>query len=75
MTAERDALLAQLRATVPGAETAEGRESLVNAHIKKLHTYNEAKDAAQILIGRAAEMEHTTAKEMHTRFDVDGLEE
>ena len=39
-------------------------------HIENLHRYNEVKDAAQIVLGRLAELEQVTLKEMHQKYQV-----
>ncbi|KAJ8454873.1 hypothetical protein ONZ45_g19134 [Pleurotus djamor] len=46
-------------------------EEIVKRHIRLLHDYNEAKDAAQILIGRLANMRETTVRQIHEEM---GLE-
>ncbi|KAH9854449.1 DNA repair protein [Lenzites betulinus] len=46
----------------------ENAEQIVSRHIKSLHQYNEAKDAAQILIGRLAAYRHTTIRQVHSDF-------
>ncbi|KAE9398306.1 hypothetical protein BT96DRAFT_994929 [Gymnopus androsaceus JB14] len=45
-------------------------EKIVNRHIKLLHRYNEAKDAAQILIGRLANLKETTVRQIHMDLDL-----
>lgn len=35
-----------------------------------LHTYNEIKDAAQVVIGCIANIENTTVKEIHQRLNL-----
>ncbi|KAJ3055952.1 swi5-like zinc finger protein [Rhizophlyctis rosea] len=47
-------------------------DTYVDAHIKRLHHYNEIKDVGQMIIGKCAEQEGTTTREMYTTF---GLEE
>lgn len=39
-------------------------------HIDNLHKYNEVKDAAQLVLGRLAELEQVTLKEMHKKYSV-----
>ena len=39
-------------------------------HIHQLHTYNELKDTAQMLMGKLASMEGTTTKKLYMRFDL-----
>ncbi|KAF9072888.1 DNA repair protein [Rhodocollybia butyracea] len=48
----------------------EDAEKIVNKHIKMLHRYNEAKDAAQILIGRLASLKETTIRQIHKDLDL-----
>ncbi|EPQ60059.1 hypothetical protein GLOTRDRAFT_134818 [Gloeophyllum trabeum ATCC 11539] len=43
-------------------------EKIVSGHIKLLHQYNEAKDAAQILIGKLAALKHTTIRRVHEDY-------
>ncbi|KAI0684673.1 DNA repair protein, partial [Cytidiella melzeri] len=56
--------LSQLQAQL-GDEDA---NRIVSTHIKRLHQYNEAKDAAQILIGRLASHRGITIREVHNEF-------
>ncbi|KAI0701264.1 DNA repair protein [Cerioporus squamosus] len=46
----------------------ENAEQIVSRHIKLLHAYNEAKDAAQILIGKLAAYRHTTIRQLHKDY-------
>ncbi|XP_065068948.1 DNA repair protein SWI5 homolog [Rhopilema esculentum] len=46
-------------------------EEELDVHIEKLHEYNDIKDIGQMLLGRLAEVEHTTTKELYARY---GLE-
>ncbi|KAF9483464.1 hypothetical protein BDN70DRAFT_301812 [Pholiota conissans] len=43
-------------------------EKIVKRHIQLLHRYNEAKDAAQILIGRLATIKQTTIRQIHEDY-------
>ncbi|KAI0095019.1 DNA repair protein [Irpex rosettiformis] len=43
-------------------------DQIVARHIKLLHQYNEAKDAAQILIGRLAAHRGVTIRELHNDY-------
>ncbi|KAF4614473.1 hypothetical protein D9613_002680 [Agrocybe pediades] len=43
-------------------------EKIVKRHIALLHKYNEAKDAAQILIGRLASIKQTTIRQIHEDY-------
>ncbi|KIJ53943.1 hypothetical protein M422DRAFT_24941 [Sphaerobolus stellatus SS14] len=47
---------------------AEDAEKIVNNHIKRLHRYNEAKDATQLLIGKLAAIRQATVKELHEEY-------
>ena len=47
------------------------RKQHVDHHIHVLHSYNEMKDVVQSLMGRCAEMEGKTTKDMYEKF---GLE-
>ncbi|EJD03542.1 uncharacterized protein FOMMEDRAFT_154618 [Fomitiporia mediterranea MF3/22] len=46
----------------------EGADKIVTKHIKLLHDYNEAKDAAQIIIGKLAMRKETTIKQLHEQY-------
>ncbi|KAI0071022.1 Swi5-domain-containing protein [Panus rudis PR-1116 ss-1] len=46
----------------------ENPDEIVNRHIKLLHKYNEAKDAAQILIGRLASHRGVTIRQIHEEY-------
>ncbi|KAF5379878.1 hypothetical protein D9757_007203 [Collybiopsis confluens] len=52
-----------------GSDTMEA-EKIVKSHIKLLHRYNEAKDAAQILIGRLACLKETTVGKIHKDMEL-----
>ncbi|KAI9102466.1 hypothetical protein DFS34DRAFT_647025 [Phlyctochytrium arcticum] len=43
----------------------------IAAYMKLLHDYNEIKDVGQILLGKCAEMEGSTTREMYERFALD----
>ncbi|KAF9242552.1 DNA repair protein [Melanogaster broomeanus] len=43
----------------------EDAEEIVSNYIKHLHRYNEAKDAAQSIIGRLATLKQTTIRQIH----------
>lgn len=43
----------------------------INEHIRILHEYNELKDIVQSILGRLAEVEGTTTKQMYIKY---GLE-
>lgn len=42
----------------------------LQGHIENLHRYNEIKDAAQLAMGRLAELDGVTTKEIHERYNV-----
>lgn len=42
----------------------------LQGHISNLHQYNEIKDAAQLVMGRLAELEGVTVKEIHEKYGV-----
>lgn len=42
----------------------------LQVHIENLHCYNEIKDAAQLVMGRLAELEGVTVKEMHEKYEI-----
>ncbi|OCH92959.1 hypothetical protein OBBRIDRAFT_385261 [Obba rivulosa] len=46
----------------------EDAQKIVSRHIKLLHQYNEAKDAAQILMGRLAAHRQTTIRQIHIDY-------
>lgn len=46
----------------------------LQVHIKNLHRYNEIKDAAQLVMGRLAELEGVTVKEMHEKYEISSSE-
>ncbi|EIN14273.1 hypothetical protein PUNSTDRAFT_129905 [Punctularia strigosozonata HHB-11173 SS5] len=49
-------------------------DAIVSAHIKRLHRYNEAKDATQILIGRLAVLKDTTIRKIHEDYGLETTE-
>ncbi|CAG8481958.1 8984_t:CDS:2 [Paraglomus brasilianum] len=46
-------------------------QKILNAHYKRIHEYNEIKDVGQMLLGKCAEIEGTTTREMYKKFGVD----
>lgn len=46
----------------------EDAQQIVSRHIKLLHRYNEAKDAAQIIIGKLAAHKQTTIRQIHEDY-------
>ncbi|KAL4261901.1 SWI5/SAE3 family protein [Pleurotus pulmonarius] len=65
----QEARTAELQAEADRLQQQLGRnvdaEKIVKEHIKLLHEYNEAKDAAQVLIGRLAGLREMTVREVH----------
>lgn len=45
-------------------------EDELQQYIDHLHEYNEVKDAAQLLMGRLAEVQGTTVAELYKQFDL-----
>ncbi|QRV97449.1 hypothetical protein RhiJN_25468 [Ceratobasidium sp. AG-Ba] len=39
-------------------------------HIKLLHTYNESKDAAQVILGKLASIKQTTLAKIHEEYNL-----
>lgn len=54
-----------------GALKEDYSEEELQAHIDKLHEYNEMKDMGQLLLGKIAEVEGTTTAALYEQF---GLE-
>ncbi|KAN0129598.1 Swi5 domain containing protein [Lactarius tabidus] len=50
----------------------ENAQQIVARHIKLLHHYNEAKDAAQIIIGKLAAHRQTTIRQIHEDYGLIG---
>ncbi|KAJ3130304.1 swi5-like zinc finger protein [Nowakowskiella sp. JEL0407] len=46
-------------------------ENLHALHIKRMHDYNEIKDAGQLVLGKLAELSGKTTKEMYEQFELD----
>lgn len=46
----------------------------LQGHIAALHCYNETKDAAQMVLGKLAEMEGITCAEVHKQYDLPTIE-
>ncbi|KAI0728372.1 DNA repair protein [Fomitopsis betulina] len=64
--------IAELQAEVEELQKQLGEdvdaEKIVSRHIKLLHGYNEAKDAAQILMGRLAAHRQSTIRQIHIDY-------
>ncbi|KAH6570260.1 hypothetical protein BASA50_011288 [Batrachochytrium salamandrivorans] len=58
----------EMAASLPGDVDI---DEFIQAHIKRLHDYNEIKDVGQMLLGKCAEREQTTTREMYVRFGLD----
>ncbi|KLT40373.1 hypothetical protein CC85DRAFT_287477 [Cutaneotrichosporon oleaginosum] len=50
-------------------------EAICARHIKLLHEYNEVKDATQALIGKYAQLTHTTVTAVHEMLELPLVEE
>jgi hypothetical protein len=50
------------------------RQRRVDEYIRALHTYNEVKDVAQMLLGKLAEQEGVTTRDLYERYAL-GLED
>ncbi|CAE6454987.1 unnamed protein product [Rhizoctonia solani] len=48
----------------------EDPQKIVDRHIKLLHTYNESKDAAQVILGRLAAIKQTSVAKIHEDYDL-----
>ncbi|KAI5121842.1 hypothetical protein M0805_003275 [Coniferiporia weirii] len=71
MSQGEDARLATLQAEIDRLQKTIGEEDaeqVVNKHIKLLHDYNEAKDAAQLIIGKLAVHKEMTVKQLHDDY-------
>ncbi|KAG8844931.1 hypothetical protein FRB91_002213 [Serendipita sp. 411] len=64
---KRDRLISEIKCLESELGEAEA-QSIVNKHIKLLHSYNESKDAAQALIGKLAVATGTTVRELHQKY-------
>ncbi|KAF8634904.1 hypothetical protein AX15_000652 [Amanita polypyramis BW_CC] len=70
---KQEARLAALQAEIEALQKELGDddpELIVKRHINLLHRYNETKDAAQILIGRLANIKQTTVRQIHNDLDL-----
>ncbi|KAI8981295.1 DNA repair protein [Trametes punicea] len=63
-----EALQAEIAELQKSLGENENAEQIVSRHIKLLHRYNEAKDAAQILIGKLAAYRQTTIRQIHSDY-------
>ncbi|KAL7424838.1 swi5-like zinc finger protein [Cryptotrichosporon argae] len=69
--AELEKQIASLRTRLNGADPV----AIEQAHIKRLHEYNEVKDSTQALIGKLAVMTGTTVRAIHEGFGLPLREE
>jgi hypothetical protein len=46
-------------------------EKAMKEHIQELHDYNDLKDAGQALLGRLAEIEGITTRDMYKRYNLE----
>ncbi|KAA1477254.1 hypothetical protein DENSPDRAFT_884940 [Dentipellis sp. KUC8613] len=71
----QEARIAELQAEVQKLEVqlgeGEDADKIVSRHIRLLHRYNEAKDAAQILMGKLAGHKQTTIRQVHEDFGME----
>ncbi|TFK56403.1 hypothetical protein OE88DRAFT_1649679 [Heliocybe sulcata] len=69
---KQQARIAALEAEIKELQDRLGKDvdadKIVSRHIKLLHQYNEAKDAAQILIGKLANLKETTIRRVHEDY-------
>ncbi|KAI0253557.1 DNA repair protein [Lactifluus subvellereus] len=69
---DREARISELEAAVAELQKelgpGEDAQKIVSRHIKLLHRYNEAKDAAQIIIGKLAVHKQTTIRQIHDDY-------
>jgi len=69
--ADRAAALQAEIDTLKASLSGEDPQKIVSRHIKLLHEYNEAKDAAQMLMGKIAGVKQTTVKQLHEDYGLD----
>lgn len=50
--------------------TEQGISTAYKGYMETLHRYNEAKDTAQALIGRLAQLSGTTTRDLYPKFDL-----
>ncbi|KAI9449730.1 DNA repair protein, partial [Lactarius psammicola] len=69
---EREARILELESEIAELQKelgpGEDAQQIVSRHIKLLHRYNEAKDAAQIIIGKLAAHKQTTIRQIHEDY-------
>ncbi|OMJ26569.1 DNA repair protein SWI5-like protein [Smittium culicis] len=49
-------------------------QTVVKNHIEHLHLYNETKDAAQLILGKLAEIQGKSIKQIHAEFNISSLD-
>ncbi|KAI9446015.1 DNA repair protein [Lactarius indigo] len=73
---EREARILELESEIDELQKelgpGEDAQQVVSRHIKLLHRYNEAKDAAQIIIGKLAAHKQTTIRQIHEDYGLTG---
>ncbi|KAH9066226.1 DNA repair protein [Lactarius vividus] len=73
---EREARILELESEIAELQKelgpGEDAQQIVSQHIKLLHRYNEAKDAAQIIIGKLAAHKQTTIRQIHEDYGLTG---
>ncbi|KAH8998313.1 DNA repair protein, partial [Lactarius hatsudake] len=73
---EREARILELESEIAELQKelgpGEDAQQIVSRHIKFLHRYNEAKDAAQIIIGKLATHKQTTIRQIHEDYGLTG---
>ncbi|KAH9035927.1 DNA repair protein [Lactarius pseudohatsudake] len=73
---EREARILELESEIAELQKelgpGEDAQQVVSRHIKLLHRYNEAKDAAQIIIGKLAAHKQTTIRQIHEDYGLTG---
>ncbi|KAH8995467.1 DNA repair protein [Lactarius akahatsu] len=73
---EREARILELESEIAELQKelgpGEDAQQIVSRHIKLLHRYNEAKDAAQIIIGKLAAHKQTTIRQIHEDYGLTG---
>eukprot|EP00823_Brevimastigomonas_motovehiculus_P000882 TRINITY_DN11136_c0_g1_i1.p2 TRINITY_DN11136_c0_g1~~TRINITY_DN11136_c0_g1_i1.p2 ORF type:complete len:107 (+),score=40.13 TRINITY_DN11136_c0_g1_i1:540-860(+) len=66
-----DVIRSQLKQAQGTLATLVAKKKDADEYITKLHAYNDIKDVVQMLMGRLAELEGVTTKDMYKRFDLD----
>ncbi|KAH9071033.1 DNA repair protein [Lactarius deliciosus] len=73
---EREARILELESEIAELQKelspGEDAQQIVSRHIKLLHRYNEAKDAAQIILGKLATHKQITIRQIHEDYGLTG---